>query len=69
MSKYILRMDNGLIKDGRCKDEPRFEYLKGFGNYVDILTENKSEAKVFLEKDISEGEIKVFTRGWEFIKI
>ena len=70
MAKYILRMDNGLISKGeRCKDEPRFEYLKALGNNVDFTTTNKKEAKIFDAKDIPEDGLAVHTIGWEFIKI
>lgn len=70
MAKYILRMDNGLISKGeRCKDEPRFEYLRALGDSVDFTTSNKKEAKVFDEKDILEDGLIVHTRGWEFIKL
>lgn len=67
--KYILRLDRGLISKGeRCKDEPRFVYLKSLGKNVDFTTTQKREAKVFSEEDVKEGLI-VHTKGWEFIKI
>ena len=70
MTKYILRLDNGLISKGeRCKDEPRFEYLKGLGKFVDYTTTDKKQAKIFTEDDIPEEGLAVHTRGWEFIKI
>ena len=67
MAKYILRIDNGLIGE-RCKDEPRFIYLKSLGDFVDYTTTQKREAKIFNEDDIKDG-LTVHTRGWEFIKI
>lgn len=70
MAKYILRMDNGLISKGeRCKDEPRFVYLKGLGKSVDFTTTDKKQAKIFNENDIPKEGLTVHTRGWEFIKI
>lgn len=69
MAKYILRLDNGLISKGeRCKDEPRYEYLKSLGEFVDYTTTDKKQAKIFTEEDIKNG-LTVHTRGWEFIKI
>ena len=68
MTKYILRLDNGLISKGeRCRDEPRFEYLKDLGKCVDYTTTDKKQAKIFTEEDIKDG-LAVHTRGWEFIK-
>ena len=70
MKKYILRIDRGLISRGeRCRGESRFIYLKELSNSVDIITENKKKALVFNENDISENNITVFTKGWEFIKV
>ena len=70
MAKYILRRDNGLISKGeRCKDEPRFTYLRDLGASVDYTTTDKKQAKVFDDKDIPEDGITVHARDWEFIKI
>ena len=70
MAKYILRRDNGLISKGeRCKDEPRFTYLRDLGESVDYTTTDKKQAKVFEGKDIPEDGIIVYSRDWEFIKI
>lgn len=70
MAKYILRMDRGLISKGeRCKDEPRFTYLRDLGKDVDYTTYDKKEAKVFDDKDIPEEGLTVHGRDWKFIKI
>lgn len=70
MAKYILRRDNGLISKGeRCKDEPRFTYLRDLGTSVDYTTTDKKQAKVFDDRDIPEEGITVHTKNWKFIKI
>ncbi|MEO0901983.1 MAG: hypothetical protein AAFY00_08140 [Bacteroidota bacterium] len=70
MARYILRMDNGLIGKGeRCRDEPRFTYLKALGNSVDITTSDRKLAKVFEEVEIPENGIRVHSKGWKFIEI
>lgn len=70
MAKYILRMDNGLISTGeRCRDEPRFHYLKDLGTHVDIITEVRKYAKVFKDSEIPVEGLTVHTKRWEFIKI
>ena len=70
MAKYILRMDNGLISKGeRCRDEPRFTYLKELGESVDFTTTDRSLARVFKDFEIPDDGIRVHTKGWEFIEI
>jgi hypothetical protein len=62
MNKYILRIENGA---DRCKDEPRYIYLKQSNENVDITTTMRKDAKVFLETD----EVTVHSKDWKFIKI
>jgi hypothetical protein len=62
MDKYILRIENGA---DRCKDEPRYIYLKQSNENVDITTTMRKDAKVFLETD----EVTVHSKDWKFIKI
>jgi hypothetical protein len=62
MNKYILRIENGA---DRCKDEPRYIYLKQSNENVDITTTMRKDAKVFLETD----EVTVHSKEWKFIKI
>lgn len=70
MAKYILRIDKGLISTGeRCRDEPRFIYLRDLGKSVDFITMIKKEAKVFDEKDIPKDGLKVHSGEWRFVKI
>ena len=62
----VLRIDNGLISNNqRCKDEPRFIYLKEQGEQVDFTTTNKKEAL-----DISKlSEVMVHSKEWKQIII
>ena len=62
MNKYILRIENGA---DRCKDEPRYTYLKQTSKNVDIITTIRKDAKVFLETD----EVIVHSKDWKLIKI